>query len=606
MEGRPLTKSGSKSPLKRRSSSSASFKLSTSSPGEIINLNVGGQKFATSKYTLTSIPETFFTALLSGNIPSLKDATGATFIDRDPSLFSVILNYLRTRQLNLEKYSLEALKHEAEFYGISPLVKKIEICYDSLDTNSCGNVMFQAQLKPSSLTKQMAGINFSEEEEYNPVVQIVAHHNAIAVAHSHSVTCYRFRDSLGWQCIYKSDKIEKKITGMAFCYNCGMGPASASKLTIGLTHENDHFIRLWCVTLVININNEVEPTKNEIGRFKLNSCHINALFFIGAQLVALGCDQGRVGVYHAMSQHWLVQDLGQCGHQAITAYDKAGCNFLLLGSRLGAIYLIDMQKFPLRMKDGDLLINELYEDPELEEITAISCYLTRTPKNNGNWLEIAYGTQSGTVRVLVQHPETVGHGPQLFQTFKVHLNGINRVMLSEKYLISMCNKMHVRTWTLTRFRGRISTQPGSTPHASFKLLMLDDNSFDQIRDNPNEPSYSSDFKSVDVGPFGDQDDGDKQVFVERLLTCDDRLRVLTASSGKKVCDIRSVDGSVISTYCVHECEALAMGNRSRRYILTGHSNGYIQVWDLSTGFDLTSKSIERNLPTPEDLLKELL
>lgn len=56
------------------------------------------------------------------------------------------------------------------------------------------------------------------------------------------------------------------------------------------------------------------------------------------------------------------------------------------------------------MKDGDLLINELYEDPEQEEITAISCYLTRTPKTNGNWLEIAYGTVAGTVRVLVQHP----------------------------------------------------------------------------------------------------------------------------------------------------------------------------------------------------------
>ena len=38
----------------------------------------------------------------------------------------------------------------------------------------------------------------------------------------------------------------------------------------------------------------------------------------------------------------------------------------------------------------------------------------------GNWIEIAYGTSSGTVRVIVQHPETVGQGPQLFQTFTVH------------------------------------------------------------------------------------------------------------------------------------------------------------------------------------------
>lgn len=33
---------------------------------------------------------------------------------------------------------------------------------------------------------------------------------------------------------------------------------------------------------------------------------------------------------------------------------------------------------------------------------------------------------------------------------------------------------HVRTWTVTRFRGMISTQPGSTPLSSFKILSLDD------------------------------------------------------------------------------------------------------------------------------------
>lgn len=33
---------------------------------------------------------------------------------------------------------------------------------------------------------------------------------------------------------------------------------------------------------------------------------------------------------------------------------------------------------------------------------------------------------------------------------------------------------HVRTWNVTRFRGMISTQPGSTPLASFKIVSLDD------------------------------------------------------------------------------------------------------------------------------------
>jgi BTB/POZ domain-containing protein KCTD3 len=45
----------------------------------------------------------------------------------------------------------------------------------------------------------------------------------------------------------------------------------------------------------------------------------------------------------------------------------------------------------------------------------------------GNWIEIAYGTRYGSVRVIVQHPETVGHGPQLFQTFTVHQSPITKV-----------------------------------------------------------------------------------------------------------------------------------------------------------------------------------
>lgn len=45
----------------------------------------------------------------------------------------------------------------------------------------------------------------------------------------------------------------------------------------------------------------------------------------------------------------------------------------------------------------------------------------------GNWIEIAYGTRGGSVRVIVQHPETVGHGPQLFQTFTVHQSPITKV-----------------------------------------------------------------------------------------------------------------------------------------------------------------------------------
>lgn len=50
-------------------------------------------RFSTSRQTLTWIPDTFFTALLSGRISSLRDETSGIFFDRDSSLFSIILNY---------------------------------------------------------------------------------------------------------------------------------------------------------------------------------------------------------------------------------------------------------------------------------------------------------------------------------------------------------------------------------------------------------------------------------------------------------------------------------------------------------------------------------
>lgn len=46
-----------------------------------------------------------------------------------------------------------------------------------------------------------------------------------------------------------------------------------------------------------------------------------------------------------------------------------------------------MQKFPLRMKDNDLLVTELYRDPNNDPVTAISVYLT--PKTS--MLQISIG-----------------------------------------------------------------------------------------------------------------------------------------------------------------------------------------------------------------------
>ena len=130
---------------------------------EIVNLNVGGRKFATTKFTLLSINDTFFTVLLSGRIPSYKDDSGAIFIDRDPELFSIILNYLRTSQLfNVTENNVDVLKHEAEFYGIAPLVHKLNL-YNNLVTNpNCGgDILFQVWFLVLIIVYVFVNLHFS-------------------------------------------------------------------------------------------------------------------------------------------------------------------------------------------------------------------------------------------------------------------------------------------------------------------------------------------------------------------------------------------------------------------------------------------------------------
>ncbi len=79
-----------------------------------------------------------------------------------------------------------------------------------------------------------------------------------------------------------------------------------------------------------------------------------------------------------------------------------------------------------------------------------------------------------------------------------------------------------------------------------------------------------------AGPYGDRDD--QQVFVQKVVPETDQLYIRLASTGQRVCLIRSVDSSIITSFRVHECEGSSrMGSPPRRYLFTGHSNGSIQV-----------------------------
>uniref|UniRef100_A0A8C7FGW9 BTB/POZ domain-containing protein KCTD3 n=1 Tax=Oncorhynchus kisutch TaxID=8019 RepID=A0A8C7FGW9_ONCKI len=563
--------------------------------GDIIHLNVGGKRFSTSKQTLAWVPDSFFSSLLSGRISTLKDETGAIFIDRDPSLFTPILNFLRTKELFPRSINVHLLMHEAEFYGITPLVRKLQLC-DELDRSSCGNVLFNGYLPPPGrliysrfeyTSRNNGPITYLSPLElgnvrlgYDPgMVRIICgHHNWIAVAYAQFVVCYRVKESTGWQQVFTSPRLDWVIDGVAL----------NAKVMGGSLGDNDKMVAVASGTEIILWTICPDGNGNEIGVFSLN-VPVEALFFVANQLIATS-HTGKVGVWNAVTKHWQNQDV-----VPINSYDTAG-SFLILGCNNGSIYYIDVQKFPLRMKDNDLLVTELYRDPTEDAITALSVYLTPKTSDSGNWIEIAYGTSSGTVRVIVQHPETVGSGPQLFQTFSVHRSPVTKIMLSEKHLISVCaDNNHVRTWTVTRFRGMISTQPGSTPLTSFKILSLED-----------IDGHGGCAAGTEIGPYGERDD--QQVFIQRVVPDTDRLYVRLSSNGKRVCEVRSVDGTSITSFMVHECEGSSrIGSRPRRYLFSGHANGSIQMWDLTTAMEIAGKVDIRALggPTEEELLELL-
>ncbi|CAF2390466.1 unnamed protein product [Rotaria sp. Silwood2] len=643
---------------------------------DIINLNVGGQRFSTSRQTLTWISDSFFTAMLSGLISTNRDEQGYIFIDRDPKLFSIILNYLRTKELDINGCDLHMLKHECEFYGVQPLIRRLQLCED-LEHSQCGDVLFNGYINPPHSTntqvsyestqllpaqpivyqpaisqptssvrpgtalrlnnimqqtlnrsasqigdfrtsstdfvsvgpsapsvsrghsrasstdsvlwathqsntssshfrqKSAAFMDHHPPTQNSPtasVILLAGHHNWISAAYSNNIVmCYKMKDTSGWQIMFESEVQSDDIYRLAITARSSSSSTSANQQSQEST-SNLRESKLLAIAVRTNVRlwNIVDASIHTIlGTFAFGG-PIDNLFFINSQLVATG-DERKVGVWHSISQQWQTQELTR-----ILSFDTAG-TFLLLGSETGSIYYFDMQKFPLRMKDNDLLITEIFKDPAGESITALSVYLTPKTSVTGNWIEIAYGTSSGIIRIVVQHPETVGHGPQLFQTFCVHRSPVTKIMLSERHLISVCaSNNHVRTWNVTRFRGMISTQPGSTPLASYRVISI-------------EPARS--------------------------------IASYTAGNdiGRRVAIVRSVDSSPISCFTIHECEGPSrLSTRPRRFIFTGHDNGSIQLFDLTTAIELSSNSDLNALslsssssqqnnggPSPADLLKML-
>ena len=93
-----------------------------------VKLDVGGQRFTTSRSTLIKQSDTMLAVMFSGRHKLVQDEDGAYFVDRDGTHFRHVLNFLRdgdSSTLPDDQDALKELMKEAEFYQIGALTKAI-------------------------------------------------------------------------------------------------------------------------------------------------------------------------------------------------------------------------------------------------------------------------------------------------------------------------------------------------------------------------------------------------------------------------------------------------------------------------------------------------
>ncbi|NXL64786.1 KCNRG protein, partial [Chordeiles acutipennis] len=90
---------------------------------EVVILSVGGVRFVTQASTLQRFPESRLARMLNNDDQEFKLVNGEFFVDRDGTLFSYIMDFLRTLQVSLptDFSDYQRLQREAEFYELYPL-----------------------------------------------------------------------------------------------------------------------------------------------------------------------------------------------------------------------------------------------------------------------------------------------------------------------------------------------------------------------------------------------------------------------------------------------------------------------------------------------------
>lgn len=63
--------------------------------------------------------------------------------------FHFVVSSCRTKDIDIKQCDIRLVRHEAEFYGIGPLVKRLLLC-EEMDHSGCGDLLFYCLLPAPS------------------------------------------------------------------------------------------------------------------------------------------------------------------------------------------------------------------------------------------------------------------------------------------------------------------------------------------------------------------------------------------------------------------------------------------------------------------------
>ena len=111
---------------------------------ERVQLNVGGSHFETTRATLTSCPDSLLARMFDPDselLPAAVTEDGAFFLDACHRAFTVILNWLRYKEILLGKeVTSKDVIPVADYFGLTELSAKLDNVSDTIRLNVGGTI----------------------------------------------------------------------------------------------------------------------------------------------------------------------------------------------------------------------------------------------------------------------------------------------------------------------------------------------------------------------------------------------------------------------------------------------------------------------------------